>query len=374
MLDPVVRTLAEARGTTLAAELRAAVPLPPFDTSAMDGYAVAGPGPWRLVGRVLAGEGRSRALSTGEALEVATGAPVPSGAEAVLPYEQAKVTGTPDQSVRGDSEPGRHIRRRGEECAPGTVLLEPGTPVTPLVLGLAASVGIDHLTVRPRPRVAAVVTGDELLRSGVPGAGQVRDAIGPTLRGLVSWFGGDLVEMVHVGDEPGELDSALDGLVARLSPDLLVTCGASSAGPADRLPGLLAQRGAALIVDGVECRPGHPQALARLTDGRLLVGLPGNPLAAVVAVVTLLAPALAGLAGRRLPTTSRATLKDALSPHPVDTRLVAVRREGSLVVPVGRDRPGMLWGAALGDALAVVPPAGRSEAGDPVELIDLPHA
>ncbi|MFD2354489.1 hypothetical protein ACFSTC_42245 [Nonomuraea ferruginea] len=171
--------------------------VPGSDVSAMDGYAVAGAPPWRVVGRVLAGGlPYGDALRPGEAVEIATGAPVPPGSESVLPYERAS-GGT---WVDGRIEAGRHIRRRGEDIAEGAVVLGAGAVVTPVVAGLAAALGHDILTVRPVPSVAVLVTGDEVVDHGLPGPGRVRDAIGPFLPGLIAWAGGRLASHTRLPD------------------------------------------------------------------------------------------------------------------------------------------------------------------------------
>lgn len=361
-LEPATVPLADALGGRLAAPLTALVAVPGVDVSAMDGYAVAGAGPWRVVGRVLAGGAcYGGELRPGEAVEIATGAPTPAGASAVLPYEHAAVDGA---RVNGPVEIGRHIRRRGEDIAEGAVVLGAGAVVTPVALGLAAALGHDELLVRPRPRVAVLITGDEVVREGLPAPGRVRDAIGPFLPGLVAWAGGRVASTDVLPDGREALRAALETGTA----DVVVVCGASSKGPADHLRAVLGDLGADVIVDGVAVRPGHPQLLARLPGGRLAVGLPGNPFAALGAALTLLAPILRELAGLPVRTETSA-LAGAVRAHPRDTRLVPVRRSGRGAVPVGHDRPGSLWGAALADALAVVPPGW---AGEQVELIELP--
>ncbi|MEW9548065.1 molybdopterin molybdotransferase MoeA [Nonomuraea sp. NPDC050783] len=377
--------LAEALGGRLAEPLRALVAVPGADVSAMDGYAVAGAGPWRLVGRVLAGEaGRPGELRAGEAVEIATGAPVPAGAAAVLPYERAAAGAG---RVDGPAEPGRHIRRRGEDIPEGAVVLEAGAAVTPVVLGLAAALGHDDLLVRPRPAVTVLVTGDEVVHKGLPGPGRVRDAIGPFLPGLVEWAGGRVADVLHLPDGPAPLRAAL-AVPPGEGSDVVVVCGASSKGPADHLRAVLGGLGADVLVDGVAVRPGHPQALARLPRGPLVVGLPGNPFAALGAALTLLVPILRASAGTPVvpgagtllgpvpgagalsePVPGAGTLSGPVRAHPRDTRLVPVRRSAGAAVPVGHDRPGSLWGAALADALAVVPPGWS---GGRVELIELP--
>ncbi|MEV0236653.1 molybdopterin molybdotransferase MoeA [Nonomuraea sp. NPDC050786] len=401
-LPPARVALADALGCRLAEPLTALVAVPGVDVAAMDGYAVAGPGPWRVVGRVLAGGAcYGHELGPGEAVEIATGAPTPSGAAAVLPYEHATelpppgpvaqvppsgpVAAPPSGPVgvrpsgpvavpraRVEAEPvwvggaveaGRHVRRRGEDIAEGAVVLGAGAVVTPVTLGLAAALGHDELPVRPKPRVAVLVTGDEVVHEGLPAPGRVRDAIGPFLPGLVEWAGGRVTDTSRLPDGPHALHAALAA-----AADVVVVCGASSKGPADHLRPVLAGLEAGVLVDGVAVRPGHPQLLARLPGGPLVVGLPGNPFAALGAALTLLAPIVRELAGRTARKETSA-LAGAVRAHGRDTRLVPVRRSGRGAVPVGHDRPGSLWGAALADALAVVPPGW---AGEQVELIELP--
>ncbi|GAA1636728.1 molybdopterin-binding protein [Nonomuraea maheshkhaliensis] len=364
--------LRDALGRRLAGPLSALVAVPGTDVSAMDGYAVAGPGPWRVVARVLAGgAAHDRPLRAGEAVEIATGAPVPAGADSVLPYERADATGG---RVRGPAEEGRHIRRRGEDVPEGVVVLPEGAVVTPVALGLAAALGHDELPVRHRPRVAVLVTGDEVVDHGLPGPGRVRDAIGPFLPGLVEWAGGRVTSVDRLPDGAGPLRAALtEGRREAAgawhhAPEIVVVCGASSKGPADHLRAVLDGLAADVLVDGVAVRPGHPQLLARLRDGRLVVGLPGNPFAALAASLTLLAPILRELTGTPAAVETSA-LHGVVHPHPRDTRLVPVLGSERGAIPVGHDRPGSLWGAALAEALAVVPPGWS---GERVELIELP--
>lgn len=363
--------LERALGGVLAGGLRALVGLPAFDASAMDGFAVAGEGPWRLVGTQLAGVPvAGLSLGAGEAVEIATGARVPKGAETVLPYEFAE---TADGRVFGEALPGRHVRWSGEETAPGEKVLEAGTEVTPAVLGLAASLGHDSLDVR-LPTVSVLVTGDEIATNGLPGEGVVRDAIGPLLPGVVAWAGAHLDRVRMLGDGYGDLGEAL----ATAGTDVVVVCGSSSKGPADHLRGVLRETGAETVVDGVACRPGHPQLLAHTRDtdgggeGTVFVGLPGNPNAALAASLTLLVPLLCAMSGRTDPALGLGALPlvGEVRSRAADTCLVAVRLGEGRAEPVGHDRPGSLRGAALAGAYAVVPPGWS--VGDEVELLRLP--
>ncbi|GAA4183080.1 molybdopterin-binding protein [Streptosporangium oxazolinicum] len=361
---PVRVTLDRAAGLVLAADLVAATPLPAFDTSAMDGFAVAGTGPWTIVGSARPGRSWTGGrLEDGHAVEISTGAVVPPGTRAVLPVERA----TADEGgVSGPTPPnGKHIRHTGEDAAAGARLAPAGTRVGPALFGLAASCGYDELLVRRAPAVRAIVTGGELVRHGRPGPGRVRDALGPMLPSLVADLGGRLDGLVHVPDQPS---TALgEAVEAAADADVVVVTGSTSVGVTDGLRRLLGERGARWIVDAVACRPGHPQLLARLRGGPYVIGLPGNPFAALTAAYTLLGPLLAGLSGRVLGRLPQAPLITAVPAPAGRTRVVPVAWDGPGVRALGGDRPAFLNGAALGDALAAVPHG--IEPGQPVPLI-----
>ncbi|MFF7994070.1 molybdopterin molybdotransferase MoeA [Kitasatospora xanthocidica] len=360
--------LAEALGHTLAEPLAALTDLPAFDTSAMDGWAVAGPGPWRVAGRVLAGPDEPVPLADGGAVEIATGARLPSGATAVLRREHGRTDGAllhergPERLTTGQD-----VRPRGQECRRGEELLPSGTPVGPAVLGLAAACGHDRLLVRRRPVVQLLILGDELLDSGIPGPGLVRDALGPLLPHWLRAAGAEVGEVRYVRDDFGLLRDALRHSTA----DVVVTTGGTAAGPVDHLHRALAEAGARLLVDGVAVRPGHPMLLAELPGGRHLVGLPGNPLAAVAGTLTLALPLLHARSGRAVGAPVLVPAAAALPGHPADTRLQPVRRTAGGVLPLAFDGPAMLRGLARADALAVVPPGGAG-AGEMVELLEVP--
>ncbi|MEU1287252.1 molybdopterin molybdotransferase MoeA [Kitasatospora sp. NPDC005856] len=360
--------LAEALGRTLAEPLGALTDLPAFDTSAMDGWAVAGPGPWRVTGRVLAGRTEPAPLADGTAVEIATGAQLPPGATAVLRREHGRTDG----ALLHDRGPqplttGQDVRPRGQECRHGEELLPSGVPVGPAVLGLAAASGHDRLSVHRRPEVQLLVLGDELLTAGVPGPGLVRDALGPLLPPWLRAAGADPAEVGYVRDDFGLLRDALRHSTA----DLVVTTGGTAAGPVDFLHRALADVGGRLLVDGVAVRPGHPMLLAELPGGRHLVGLPGNPLAAVAGMVTLVLPLLHARSGRTVGAPALAPAAAALPGHRTDTRLQPVRRTAEGVLPLAFDGPAMLRGLARAEALAVVPPGGLA-AGEPAELLEVP--
>jgi molybdopterin molybdotransferase len=384
--------LASAGGAVLAEDVAARTDLPATDVSAMDGWAVAGPPPWTVVGEVTAGA-RSAALSPSTAVAIATGAALPPGTDGVLRSERGSLepgaggphpclypvleasahptsSSDPPTSPSGQGILGRNdhpdllcdIRRVGQECRAGEVVLAAGTRLGPAALGLLAAAGHDVVPVR-RATVAVLVLGDELLGSGPARDGRLRDALGPLLSGWLPGLGVSVVQITRVPDRRAALADALAGCPA----DLVVTTGSTARGAVDHLHGVLERAGARLLVDGVAVRPGHPQLLALLADGRPLVGLPGNPLAAVSALLTLLHPVVDALHGRPEPVARWGVLAEDVSAGQDATRLVPVL-DGRPVMFAG---PAMLRGLATAEAIAVIPPDG-SRAGEPVELLPLP--
>ncbi len=367
---PVSVTLDAALGLVLAAPLAALTDLPSFDTSAMDGWAVAGPGPWSVRAEgVLAGHDEPGPLTDGEAVRIATGARVPQDASAVIRSEHGRTDDKGRLYATRHVVHGQDIRPRGQECRSGEPLLPPGTLVTPAVLGLAAAAGYDTVAALPRPRAEVLVLGDELLTGGLPHDGLIRDALGPMLPSWLRALGAEVVAVRRLGDDAEVLREALENSDA----DLVVTTGGTAAGPVDHVHPILRRIGAEVLVDGVEVRPGHPMLLARLKENQHLVGLPGNPLAAVSGLLTLAEPLLRTLAGRAVPEPYTLPLQDAVHGHPHDTRLIPVVLRGDRAVPLHYNGPAMLRGVAVADALAVVPPGG-AQPGQELEILDLPWA
>lgn len=375
-LTPVAVPLAATLGLTLAAPLDALTDLPSFDTSAMDGWAVSGPGPWEVREEgVLAGHAGHAPLTDGEAVRIATGARIPPDTTAVLRSEHGRTDGkgrlhiTAADRAPHTVTPGQDIRPRGQECRSGDQLLPVGTLVTPPVLGMAAAAGYDTLTAVPRPRAAVFVLGDELLGEGLPHDGLIRDALGPLLPPWLRALGAEVTEVRRVSDD----EQALYRAITACDAEVIVTTGGTAAGPVDHVHPTLRRIGADLLVDGVTVRPGHPMLLARTKDDQYLVGLPGNPLAAVSGLLTLAEPLLRTLAARPAPEPYTLPLRDAVQGHPYDTRLIPVVLRGDRALPLLYNGPAMLRGVAAADALAVVPPGG-SGPGEETELLDLPWA
>ena len=291
-LPSEVVSLADGIDRTLAKDLLALVDLPSYETSAMDGYAVSGDGPWKIVGIVKAGSPMTEFLESGTAVRIATGAVIPSGTFGVVRWELAEVT---DESLNAVVNQGGEIRPAGLECRKDQVISESGTVLTPAWIGLLASAGWDTLEVTRRPRVEIILLGDEIQLSGIPENGLVRDALGPQLPGWLTRMGADVVAISYVADE---LQHVVDAItLARTRTDLIVTTGGTADGPRDYLHSALEIVGAKLIVDRVKVRPGHPMLLANF-DSVSLIGLPGNPQSAIVGLMSLGQPLIDALLGR----------------------------------------------------------------------------
>lgn len=382
--------LAEALGHVLAEPLVSPIAIPHYASSAMDGWAVAGSGPWRLLTGADAERARSVGLTEGVAVDVLTGGLIPVGADAVLQLElgvveqdaaQARVHLAPS-APSGEPRPGRHVRPAGTESPAGSTLLDAGTRLGPVHLAVAAGAGFDRVPVASTPRVRLVLTGDEVVTSGVPGPGFVRDSFGPSLPGVIASLGGVVTSIVRVGDDASATADALGstgsiGASTDRRRDLVVTTGGTGASRADHVRTLLRDAGAEFLVDGVDVRPGGPALLARLPDGRLFVGLPGNPLAALLSVLTLVHPVLAGLQGLDLAALRPAVLTSPIDPVRSGTVLRPYRSvldPGSGAVtaePTPWHGAAMLRGLADADGVVVVPGSGAAE-GSVVPSLDLP--
>jgi molybdopterin molybdotransferase len=371
--------LADADGRTLAEPLVTRTDLPAFPTSSIDGWAVRGAGPWRPVGRILAGHTAGPLTDGGTCVEIATGAMVPDGTDAVIRVENSTVDAT--GLVTGEPRPGPEWRRTGEEAARGEHLLPAGTPVDPAVIGLAASCGWDELSVRSLPAAALLVFGDELLTTGPPGAGRVRDALGPLVPAWLRRYGATVDAAAVIGPVQDTLEAHVDAIRSALAvADVVCTTGGTMNGPVDHLHPALAELGAEYVVNTVAVRPGFPMLLARVPgpDGRprFLAGLPGTPQSAVIALVSLVAPLLAGLHGR-----DPVTLPTVELAEPVPGRggythlaLAALDHDGRTARPVPHVGSAMLRGLSRAHGFVVIRPDAAGKPADVVPFLPLPLA
>jgi len=384
--------LADALGQTLAEPVHALQAIPHYASSAMDGWAVNGEPPWTLVSRPEPEDhprGRPSphsdsgevSLAPGEATFILTGGVVPQETVGILRTEHGSVRGDTldrNEAARPDEpSPREHIRPAGEESEEGSLAIPAGVVLNPAQIALAAVCGHDTLAVLRAPRVSLLMTGDEVIDHGLPHPGQVRDTFGPQLPGFVALLGGHVDVAGRAKDDLDDVVAAISGeptdefSLARASGDVLITTGGTGSSSADHIRRALLEIGAELIIDGIAMRPGHPTLLARLPDGRFLVGLPGNPLAAMMAMLTVAGPLLAGLRGSRLDEPMPVVMADALDPLPGRSRLVPYRLESGRAVPSTHQRSGMLRGLAAADGVMVVPAEG-CQAGDSVPALSLP--
>ncbi len=299
-LDAETRPLSDAAGHCLAETIAARLTQPPFNASAMDGYAVASatatPGtPLRVVGRSEAGKGFAGSLGPGEAVRIMTGAPVPDTADTVIMQEDVAVDGD-TISLSARPAPGQHIRKRGNDFAEGMPLLAAGTRLSPAALSLAAAAGHGSLTVTRRPRLSLLMTGDELVPPGtLPGPDQIAASNGAGLMALFAPHAGKIADMGIAGDDEASLRQKLETMLAS-DADVIITTGGASVGDRDLVKPVLVELGVSLDLWRIAMRPGKPLMFAKVGN-KLFFGLPGNPISALTTAKLLVAPALRALAG-----------------------------------------------------------------------------
>lgn len=379
--------LREALGRTLAADITALQDIPHYASSAMDGWAVNGSGPW-----ILAEPGQR--LAPHQASVIVTGGLIPPGAKAVLRSESGVMSkdedGLPVLTLGGSARPGeprngQHIRKAAEEAVAGEVLVKAGTTLNPAHLALAALAGHDDVSVIGKPVVKLLLTGSEVVEHGLPEAGKVRDTFGPQLASVVEMMGGICTGQVRIGDSYGEWLEALEdegpeaepddrlaeASAAVLPPDVVITTGGTGVSGTDHFRRAVADLGGRLVIDGVAMRPGHPAVLAELPDGRFVLGLPGNPLAAMMALSTVGGPLLAALGHGAMPAVQEVPCGTMIDPDPGRTRLMPFRLLYGMASPSQHTGPGMMRGLAAADGVMVVPPHGV-QLGETVPAFALP--
>ena len=384
-LSPRTVDLDDAAGSVLATDVVAAEAVPPFANSAMDGYAIraddvegaspASPVRLRVVGTVLAGQAGDLDVGTGCAARIMTGAPMPRGADAVVVVERSEMVGPDEVLLSEGAHLGRHVRPAGDDVAPGDLVLEAGTVLAPAHLGVLASVGCRRPVVVPRPSVAVVSTGDELVDDDRPlGPGQIRETNRPTLMAAVTAFGMRAVDFGTIPDDAGQIRAAL--IAAASAHDAVITTGGVSMGDVDLVKVVLGEV-ADMTWMQVAIRPAKPFAFGVL-DGTPVFGLPGNPVSSLVSLAMLALPGLRAMAGRGdldLPRV-RVRVAEGLDTR-TDGRTAFVRARVGWVdgrfeaVPVSRQGSHQLAASADANALLVVDGAVQpGETADAVLLRD----
>ncbi|MFA9432190.1 gephyrin-like molybdotransferase Glp [Egicoccus sp. AB-alg2] len=365
--DPIELTILDALGLVLAADVTSDATLPPFANAAMDGYAVVAadlvdarvdePVHLPVVGEVVAGAAEAPEVAPGRVVRIMTGAPLPPGADAVVPVE----TTSGDDGQIGFHRtvaPGEHVRRPGEDLEPGQVLLKSGRRVQPADIALLSAVGIPRVLCVPPPRVVVLSSGDELVQATrEPGPGQIRDSNGPMLAAMVRAAGGIPFTTGIVPDDRKALMYAFDTNLGHA--DLFVCTGGASAGTRDLLPDVIGAMGEVRTAK-VAMKPGMPQIRGRIGQTPV-IGLPGNPVSAFVSFEVFVRPAIRRMQGRRdltRPTvTARAT--EELRGAPNKRHFVRVRlargAEGWAATPTGAQGSHVITSISSADGLAVVP-------------------
>lgn len=364
--------LASAMGRILGVDVFSRHAMPHYASSAMDGWAVAGSPPW-----IIAEKGHK--LAAGQAVPILTGGLMPPGAKSVLRSESGTLS-TDDDGLPvlvrgaaarpGEPKNGQHIRPASQEAEAGERLIEAGTTLNPAHVSLAALGGLDELQVLGRPAVKIVLTGDEVVPSGIPEPGFVRDAFSPQLGAVVAMLGGSVVGLQRAGDT---LASMLDALVDDEDDpaDVVITTGATGHSSADFLREAITAMGGTFHVPQIAMRPGHPTLLAELPDGRFIVGLPGNPLAAMIGLMTLGAPLLARLGSLPRPATTEVACGSPIKEYQGPTRLMPYKLVYGLASPCANSDSAMMRGLAAADGVMVVPPHG-AKMGETLSAMALP--
>jgi molybdopterin molybdotransferase len=295
----------EALGRLLASDVRAPRPVPSFDRSAMDGYAVEAsrtllatafnPVVLEIAGESLPAAPWEERLTGARAVRIMTGAPLPEGADAVVPAEFAEESRGMVR-IAGAVSAGRHVSRAGEDLAEGALVLPEGHSLRPQDLGILAAVGLDQVRTALRPRTALLATGNEIVKPGARlGPFQVYDADTPMLAGLLDLWGGRVASTTRQPDDVPRLRRALGRAVGSAGVDMVLASGGSSVGEEDHLPGLIAEAGR-LVFHGVALRPAGPVAFG-VVDGKPVFALPGNPVSCLCAFDLLVGPCLRRLQG-----------------------------------------------------------------------------
>jgi molybdopterin molybdotransferase len=363
-LEAELVALEQATGRVLAEDLAATLTQPPFDSSAMDGYAVRAadvaelPARLKLVGQSAAGAGFRGRLGQGEAVRIFTGAPVPQGADTIVIQEDAKEASGAVTVKNGPS--GRHIRPRGQDFTQGELLLAAGTRLGPRELMLAASMNRAELPVRRKPVVAILATGDEVVPPGSElGADQIVSSVPCGLAALIERHGGAAMTLGIAKDEPESIVTlARSGRAA----DILLTIGGASVGERDLVARALKTEGLELDFWKIAMRPGRPMLFGRLGSQRVL-GVPGNPVSALICAKVFLKPMLDKLLGldsaaRPEPEAVLGVPLEANSEREHYMRAVSAwRHDGTRIVrPLPSQDSSLVAALARADCLIVRPP------------------
>jgi molybdopterin molybdotransferase len=375
--------LMDAFGRVLATPVRARRTQPPFAASAMDGYAVraadvaTAPADLRVIGSVPAGSAFAGRVGPGDCVRIFTGAPIPEGADAIVIQEDTESLADGRVRMREAASPGRYVRAAGLDFAMGDMVLPEGRLVSVRDIGLAAAANVPWLTVRRRPRVAILSTGDEIALPGDPiGPNQIVSSNGPALVAFVTAAGGQPIHLGNAPDDAGTIGRMVEGA---LGADLLVTTGGVSVGDHDLVRPGLARHDLSVDFWKVAMRPGKPLMFGRMA-GVPVLGLPGNPVSCLVCAMLFLQPLIDALLGVerseageiRLPLAAAIPANDRRQDY-LRARIVVAASGTMAVAPFDRQDSSMMARLAAADALVVRPPgAPAAGPGDLVPVLRFP--
>ncbi len=368
-LPPYEQALLDALGLPICDDITAAIDLPSFDNSAMDGYAcrrddvldASRDTPVRLpvVGESAAGQTKAYALSPGQAVKIMTGAPLPAGADAVIPIEWTD-GGRASVSIVQTPEPGQHVRPRGEDVRAGDLLLEEGTPLGPRQAAVLAATGHARVKARPRPRVVVISTGSELREPGTPlGFDSIYDSNSFAIAAAARQADAIAYRVGIVSDDARQLTDTLSDQLVRA--DLVVTSGGVSKGDYDVVKDVLGRLGTVQFAE-VAMQPGKPQGFGTIGDEDTpIFTLPGNPVSSYISFEVFVLPAIRRMMGRlpyRRPLVRAACTAGFSSPR--GRRQFArgyfrVSARGAEVTPVGGHGSHLIGGLSQSNCLIVVP-------------------
>ncbi len=379
VLDTEEVETAQCAGRFLAADVVARLPSPPFDKAAMDGFAVRSgdvsklPVELVVVGESFAGGWPDFSIGPGQCARIATGAPVPEGADMVVMVEHT--CELPGEKVRVEKLSGNNVCPRGEDIREGQLVLSAGQMLTPLRVGVAASVGYDRLGVYRRPTVALLCTGTEVVEPPVPvGKGQIYNSNGPMLSSLLAPLSSSFHYLGIVGDREDELREAI---AQGLQSDVLVIAGGISVGEYDLVPRLLGELGVELIFHGCAIKPGKP-VLFGTRGGSCVFGLPGNPQSCFVVFHVLLRAAVLLMSGaEELPPFYRTGMMRSGFPNKPGRKSfrpcrIEVQDGVNYIVPVAYKGSADIMGASSADGYFVVAPEVELvEEGQPMQFFEV---